>query len=127
MAIGLFAAGITSAITAPLAAAFVATGCLGWSTKMSSKKFKAVWMLILVLGVLSSSSGIKSIEIIKFAQVANGILLPVIAGFLIWIMNKGSVLGNYKNTLRQNVMSLIILATTIFLGVKSILKVFELL
>ncbi|MCB0463116.1 MAG: Nramp family divalent metal transporter [Flavobacteriaceae bacterium] len=127
LAIGLFAAGITSAITAPLAAAFVATGCLGWSTKMDSKPFKAVWMFILIVGVLSSSSGIKSIEIIKFAQVANGILLPVIAGFLIWIMNKQSVLGNYKNTLRQNVISLIILAVAIFLGVKSILKVFELL
>jgi len=127
LAVGLFAAGITSAITAPLAAAFVATGCLGWSTKMNSKRFKMVWMLILVVGVLSSSSGIKSIEIIKFAQVANGILLPVIAGFLIWIMNKHSVLGSYKNTLKQNVISLIILAIAIFLGVKSILKVFELL
>ena len=127
LAIGLFAAGITSAITAPLAAAFVATGCLGWSTKMTSKKFRAVWMLILVFGVLSSSSGIKSIEIIKFAQVANGILLPVIAGFLIWIMNKHAVLGDYKNTLRQNIISIIILVITVFLGTKSILKVFELL
>jgi Mn2+/Fe2+ NRAMP family transporter len=127
LAIGLFAAGITSAITAPLAAAFVATGCLGWSTKMTSKRFKGVWMFILILGVLSSSSGIKSIEIIKFAQVANGILLPVIAGFLIWIMNKHSVLGEYKNTMRQNVISIIILAIAVFLGVKSILKVFELL
>jgi len=127
LAIGLFAAGITSAITAPLAAAFVATGCLGWSTKMTSKKFRAVWMSILVIGVLSSSSGIKSIEIIKFAQVANGILLPVIAGFLMWIMNKQSVLGSYKNTMRQNVFGIIILAITIFLGAKSILKVFELL
>ena len=127
LAIGLFAAGITSAITAPLAAAFVATGCLGWSTNMRSKKFRGVWMFILVVGVLSSSSGIKSIEIIKFAQVANGILLPVIAGFLIWIMNKHSVLGDYKNTMRQNVISIVILAITIFLGAKSILKVFELL
>ena len=127
LAIGLFAAGITSAITAPLAAAFVATGCLGWSTSMRSKKFRGVWMFILMVGVLSSSSGIKSIEIIKFAQVANGILLPVIAGFLIWIMNKHSVLGDYKNTMRQNVISIVILAITIFLGAKSILKVFELL
>ena len=127
LAIGLFSAGITSAITAPLAAAFVATGCLGWSTKMTSKRFKAVWIFVLVLGVISSSSGIKSIEIIKFAQVANGILLPVIAGFLIWIMNKQSVLGSYKNTMRQNVFGVIILTITIFLGAKSILKVFELL
>lgn len=127
LAIGLFAAGITSAITAPLAAAYVATGCLGWSTKMTSKRFKAVWMFILIVGILSSSSGIKSIEIIKFAQVANGILLPVIAGFLIWIMNKKSVLGDYKNSPKQNVLSVIILTMTIFLGAKSILKVFELL
>lgn len=127
LAIGLFAAGITSAITAPLAAAYVASGCLGWSSNMKAKKFRAVWMLILVLGVLSSSSGIKSIEIIKFAQVANGILLPVIAGFLIWIVNKASVLGAYKNSLRQNVLGIIILTITVFLGLKSILKVFELL
>ena len=125
LALGLFAAGITSAITAPLAAAFVACGCLGWTSNMKSKRFRAVWMFILAVGVISSSSGIKSIEIIKFAQVANGILLPVVAGFLIWIMNKASVLGKHRNNLRQNIFGFTILAITIFLGLKSILKVFE--
>jgi len=127
LAIGLFAAGITSAITAPLAAAYVATGCLGWSSSMRTRKFRAVWILILLLGVLFSSFGIKSIEIIKFAQVANGILLPVIAGFLLWVVNRSSVLGTYKNSVLQNVIGFIILAITIFLGAKSILKVFELI
>ncbi len=125
LAIGLFAAGITSAITAPLAAAYVASGCLGWKSNLRSKKFRAVWMFILGLGVLSASLGIKSIEIIKFAQVANGILLPIIAGFLLWIMNKSSVLGRYKNSMLQNSIGFVILAITLFLGVKSILKVFE--
>lgn len=127
LAIGLFAAGITSAITAPLAAAFVASGCLGWSSNMKSMQFRLVWMFILIIGVLSSSSGIKSIEIIKFAQVANGILLPIIAGFLVWIVNKHSILGDYKNSLKQNILGFVILAISIFLGLKSILKVFELL
>ena len=127
LAIGLFSAGITSAITAPLAAAYVATGCLGWSMKMKSLKFRAVWMFILIIGVISSSSGFKSIEIIKFAQVANGILLPVIAGLLIWIVNKKSVLGKFKNSKWQNSIGLMILIITIFLGLKSILKVFEIL
>jgi len=127
LAMGLFAAGITSAITAPLAAAYVACGCLGWKTNLKSKQFRAIWMLILVLGVLSAASGIKSIEIIKFAQVANGILLPIIAGFLIWIVNKKSVLGTYRNTTKQNILGITILAITLFLGLKSILKVFELL
>ncbi|WP_179019822.1 Nramp family divalent metal transporter [Winogradskyella forsetii] len=127
LAAGLFAAGITSAITAPLAAAFVASGCLGWKSDLKSKRFKAVWMIIVILGVLFSSFGFKSIEIIKFAQVANGLLLPVIAGFLLWIMNKSAVLGPYKNSKLQNILGLIILVITIFLGIKGILSVFELI
>jgi manganese transport protein len=127
LSIGLFAAGITSAITAPLAAAYVATGCLGWSSNMKSLNFRVVWMLILGLGVLFSSIGFKSIEIIKFAQIANGLLLPLIAGFLLWIMNKSSILGAYKNSVFQNVLGFIILGVALFLGAKSILKVFELL
>ena len=125
LAIGLFAAGITSAITAPLAAAFVATGCLGWEGNLRSKKFRAVWIIILISGVFFSSLDIKPIEIIKFAQVANGILLPIIAGFLIWIMNKESILGRFKNTTLQNSLGVIILVITVFLGLKSILKVFN--
>lgn len=124
LAIGLFAAGITSAITAPLAAAYVATGCLGWSTSMKSKQFRAVWMFILGLGVLFSSIGFKSIEIIKFAQITNGLLLPIIAAFLLWVMNKTSILGKYKNTIIQNIIGCVILGIAVFLGAKSILMVF---
>jgi len=127
IAIGLFAAGITSAITAPLAAAYVAKGCLGWNGGLKSKKFRAVWLFILLLGVLFSSIGIKPIEIIKFAQVANGMLLPIIAGILLWIMNKASVLGKFKNTVLQNIFGFTILAVSLFLGLKSILKVFNLI
>ena len=125
LAIGLFAAGITSAITAPLAAAYVVKGIFGWKDGLKSKKFKAVWMFILFLGVLFSSLKIKPIEIIKFAQITNGILLPIISGFLLWIMNKKNVLGKYSNNITQNIFGFIILVLTIFLGVKSIWKVFE--
>ena len=127
LGIGLFAAGITSAITAPLAAAYVANGCLGWNTGLRSGKFRFVWIFILGLGVLFSSIGFKSIEIIKFAQIANGLLLPLIAGILIWIMNKSSILGLNKNTKIKNIIGLLILTVTLFLGAKSILGVFNLL
>ena len=126
LAIGLFAAGITSAITAPLAAAYVASGCLGWRSNLQSKRFRAVWMFILIVGVISSSSGIKSIEIIRFAQVANGVLLPVIAGFLIWIMNKSAILGTHKNSIKQNIFGFVILGISILLSVATLNKVFQL-
>ena len=126
LSLGLFSAGITSAITAPLAAAYVAKGCLGWDAGLRSKKFRFVWAVVLIAGVLCSSLGIKPIEIIKFAQVANGMLLPVIAGVLLWLMNKKTVLGLYVNSKFQNVLGALILLATVFLGVKGILKVVNL-
>ena len=125
LGIGLFAAGITSAITAPLAAAYVARGCFGWKSGLKSNQFRAVWFLILSLGVVFSSLGLKPIEIIKFAQVANGILLPVVAGILLWIVNKKVVLGKYVNSKFQNILGFIILIVTIFLGLRGLDKVFE--
>ncbi len=123
LSIGLFAAGITSAITAPLAAAYVIKGCLGWDVTLKSKKFRSVWIFVLCVGVLFSSIGIKPIKVIQFAQVANGLLLPVIAGFLLWIVNKKNVLGVYTNSRFQNVLGFLILLITIFLGFRSIWNV----
>jgi len=123
MGIGLFAAGVTSSITAPLAAAYVANSCFGWNAGMKDMRFKVVWMLILGLGVLFMSFNIKPIEIIRLAQIANGILLPFIAIFLLWVVNRSSVMGKYKNTLLQNCIGVLIILLAVLLGVKSILKV----
>ena len=122
LGIGLGAAGITSAITAPLAAAYVARSCFGWEESLKDVKFKTVWIIILVLGILFSSLHFKPIEIITFAQVANGLLLPIVAIFLLWVVNKTSVLGQYKNSITHNVFSVIIILLTIMLGVKGILS-----
>ncbi|WP_034257861.1 Nramp family divalent metal transporter [Altibacter lentus] len=127
LSIGLFAAGITSAITAPLAAAYVVKGCFGWQNGLRSSKFRAVWMSVLGLGILFSSLGIKPIEIIQFAQVANGILLPVIAIFLLWVVNRNSVMGINRNTVIQNILGVLIVLTSILLGLKSLAKVFEII
>ena len=123
MAVGLLAAGITSAITAPLAAAYVASSCFGWEGGMQDKKFKLVWTFVLLCGVVFLSFDIKPIQVIQFAQVANGILLPVMALLLLWVVNKKSVMGNHKNTLVQNIFGSAIVLFSLFLGVKSILKV----
>lgn len=124
LAVGLFAAGLTSAITAPLAAAYVAQGCLGWEKTLHSAKFRTVWMGVLLLGVIFSSLQINPIQIIKFAQITNGILLPVIAGILLWIMNRKSVLGKYTNTKTENLIGFSILAFSLFLGLKALLLQF---
>ncbi|MDP2060150.1 MAG: Nramp family divalent metal transporter [Flavobacteriaceae bacterium] len=121
---GLFAAGITSSMTAPLAAAFVARGCFGWEADMKNYRFRLVWMIIVLIGMLFASLQINPIELITFAQVTNGLLLPVVAVFLWWVVNKTDLMGIHKNTLLQNILTFLIILVALLLGLRSIFKVF---
>jgi manganese transport protein len=123
LGLGLFAAGITSAITAPLAAAYVANSVFGWNAGLKDYRFRIVWSFILVLGLVFISFDITPIEMIRVAQVANGMLLPLIAVFLVWVVNRPGVLGKYRNTILQNVLAVLIVLIAVFLGVRGIIKV----
>ena len=123
LGIGLFAAGITSAITAPLAAAFVARQCFGWPQDRRDWRFRMVWMLVLLVGVGSLSLDFRPLEIIFFAQVANGILLPVIAIFLWWAVNQPDLMKGNGNTRFQNVITSLVLILVTGLGIWSIFRI----
>ena len=124
IALGLFAAGISSAITAPLASAYALSGLLNIPEDLKSNKFRMIWFVILAIGVTVASLGLKPVSVIWFAQVANGLLLPIIAMFLLWAMNQ-KFLGSYKNTLWQNLLGGLVVAVSILLGTKSLLSAFE--
>jgi len=123
IAIGLFAAGISSAVTAPLAAAFALSGLLNLNKNLNSWSFRAVWLVILLLGVVISTLGYKPTVVIWFAQVANGLLLPLIALFLLWMMNS-QVLGKHRNNRKQNALAGIVIAVTLLLSGRSLLSAF---
>lgn len=126
IAIGLFSAGISSAITAPLATAYALSGLLNLDGGLKSTSFKLTWIIILLAGVIVASSGLKPINIIWFAQVANGILLPIVAIFLLWTMNQ-SFLGKHKNTLLQNILGALVILVTLMLSARSLMSAFGLL
>lgn len=121
--IGLFAAGFTSATTAPLAGAWATTGALGWNSDMQSSRFRAVWGTVLGVGVLSVVLGGSPVQIIVFAQVVNGILLPIVALFLIYAMNQDDLLGEYTNGPVANVLGAIVTLIVVWLGLRTILSV----
>ncbi|HET8864485.1 MAG TPA: divalent metal cation transporter, partial [Gracilimonas sp.] len=127
MGIGLFAAGITSAVTAPLAAAYAAKGLLGWKDDLKGAKFRVIWMLVLGAGIFFSATSIDPVKLIEFAQVANGITLPVIAVFLLFIMNKPMLLGTNRNSTRQNVLGIIVILVALLIGFRSLNSVFNFL
>ena len=127
ISLGLFAAGVSSAITAPLAAAYAVSGVLGWNRNLSSFRFRSVWIIILLSGLAFSVAGFKPVDAIVFAQVANGILLPVIAIYLLWIMNSKKIMGTSVNTTVSNIFGVIVVLVASGLGLRSLLHVFGLL
>ena len=92
--LGLFAAGLTSSLTAPLAAAAGICEVFGWSSAPDSRAYRAVWGSVLGTGFLLGLVGWSPLPAIVAAQAANGLLLPLIAAFVLYL------------TLRQDVVSL---------------------
>jgi manganese transport protein len=125
ISIGLFAAGVSSAITAPLAAAYATTGIMGWQRDLKSLRFRLIWIFILITGVAFSAIGFSPINAIVFAQMANGILLPVIAIYLLWVMNSKNIMGTSVNTTLSNIFGVIVVLIASGLGLRSLLHVFE--
>lgn len=124
LGIGLFASGITSSITAPLAAAYVAKSCFGWKKSMKTFKFRLVWMIVLIFGVIISMIEINPIEIIKFAQFSNSLLLPIVAIILLWLVNNNSIVGKKYTYKYQNTFGIIIIMITIILGFRGLILIF---
>ena len=122
LGIGLFASGITSSITAPLAAAYVAKSCFGWQDSLKSRKFRAIWIIILIIGVLVSMVKINPIEIIKFAQFSNSLLLPIIAIILLWLINNKNIISNKYSYRYQNIFGFLIVIISLILGSKGLIS-----
>ncbi|HHM23872.1 MAG TPA: divalent metal cation transporter [Bacteroidetes bacterium] len=125
-AFGLFAAGFSSAITAPLAAAITFRSVLGesdggaWSE--TGWRYRTVWMSVLGVGLFFGLSGVKPIPAIILAQALNGVLLPFVAFFLLIVTNSRELLGPKKNPALLNVLMALIVLVVAFLGMTNLIR-----
>ena len=118
--IGLFAAGMSSAITAPLAAAFASSGILGWGEDMKKKRFMAIWAVVLLFGLVAVCTlGASPTEIILFAQAANAFLLPITAILLMIVCNDKKYMDGHGNGLVINILGMIVLAVTLLIAFRN--------
>lgn len=122
MQFGFFAAGLTSALTAPMAAAFVVSECFGMPKDGWGYRITA--FAVLAVGVYFTTTGIVPIEIIRFAQIANGILLPVIGLLLLFMVNNSQLMRGATPSKLQNSCFILIELFFIFLGIKSLGLIF---
>jgi len=118
--IGLFAAGMSSAITAPLAAAFASSGILGWGEDMKKKRFMVIWGIVIVFGLVAVCTlGASPTEIILFAQAANAFLLPITAILLMIVCNDKKYMDGHGNGLVINILGIIVLAVTLLIAFRN--------
>lgn len=124
--LGLFAAGITSSLTAPLASAvtgktLLSTPNRNWSE--NSIAYRLTWGIVLTTGFLFGISNLKPIPVIILAQAINGFLLPFVAVFLLLIVNdKKLMTPESRNKQWLNALTLLIVGVTIFLGLNNVVK-----
>ena len=120
ISIGLFSAGITSSITAPIATSYALSSIFNYKPEWKNKKFKMVSIIIILIGCFFSSTSYNPIYIIKLAQFVNGLFLPIIGISLLWAVNQTHYLGSYINTKYYNVIGLLIIILSILISLRSL-------
>lgn len=124
LGIGLFSAGFTSSMTAPIAAVFTIQSVFPKDEKLKSNKsniYKAIWVIVMGSGLIFGLLDVKPVPAIILAQAINGIILPFVAGFILFLI---SVERN-KNWLDLNLVILsIVVLMIVTIGVFNLLKIF---
>ena len=80
--------------------------------------------MTVVIGTVLAFLGQNPVAAIIFAQAANGALLPVVAGFLLVVMNRSDLLQEYTNGLVANILGTVVVLIAVGLEVFQILKAF---
>lgn len=120
LGIGLFAAGFSSAITSPYAASLIASTVLGSENK---NRIRLVWIVVLLTGFGFGISGVKPIPVILAVQALNGFVLPLLAYFLIMMVNDNRLVKReHQHALWYNAVLLLIFGITALIGINNIDK-----
>lgn len=122
LAVGLFAAGFSSSITAPYASSIIASTIFGWN---DPRKLRLVWGAVLLIGFLFGISGVKPIPVILTVQALNGLILPLLVALLVFLVNsKALIQENYRQSWATNAILLVVFGSIVLVGLNQVEKVF---
>jgi Mn2+/Fe2+ NRAMP family transporter len=110
-AIGLINASLLSAAILPLATSYNICEGLGFESGIDRRFSEAPIFYGLYTGLIVCGAGVILIphvpllKIILLSQVANGILIPFVLVFMLILINRKRVMGDYKNHLPGNIIA----------------------
>lgn len=128
LGIGLFGAGLSSTLTAALAAAITAKSLLAKTTDSekwveNGVRFRSVWIGVLAIGLLFGLLQLQPVPIIILAQALNGVILPIIAVVLFLLMNNSRVLPiQYQNGPVYNLLTALVVYLTLLIGLTNLFR-----
>jgi len=132
-AFGLFNASLFAASILPLSTAYSVCEGLGVESGVNKKFREAPWFYWLYTLLVGAGAGIvlwpklPLVKVIFFSQVVNGVLLPFVLIFMLLLINRKDLMGEYTNSRTQNVVAwstaIVVILLTIVLVVASFMGV----
>lgn len=128
LGLGLFAAGFSSAVTAPLAAAITARSMLDYTRKSKrwnegGRYYRFVWMGILLIGIGFGIAQVQPIPAIILAQALNGVILPLVAVLLLIMVNNVRLMNKETiNSNRFNLLMGLVVFITVIIGISNLAR-----
>lgn len=121
--IGIAAAGLSSAIATPLILKVVLARLFKWDP--NDMRARIAGGTAVIFGTVFAAFGTSPTQIIVFASAFSGLFLPIVAILIMIAANNKKLLGEYKNSLFQNVLGGVATLVTLALGINSLLRFFE--
>jgi Mn2+/Fe2+ NRAMP family transporter len=122
MAIGLFDAGFLGAVCISLASSWAFGEVFGWAHSLNNKIREAPWfygsyfLSLITAGMVVLIPKAPLVLITLFVQVVAVTLLPAALVFLILLLNNKKTMGEYTNTLWQNIVATTIVVAIVILS-----------
>jgi len=110
-AVGLLNASLFAASILPLSTAYTICEAFGWESSLDRKFVEAPHFYGLYSLMIFVSAGIillpdiPLISIMFYTQVANGLLLPVVLLFMLYLINDRRIMGTYVNGPAMNIVA----------------------
>jgi Mn2+/Fe2+ NRAMP family transporter len=122
LAIGLFNAGLLGSICISLASSWAFGEVFGWAHSLNNKIKQAPWfyanyfITLISAGLVVLIPKAPLVLITLFVQVVAVTLLPAALVFLILLLNDKKTMGEYTNTIWQNIIGIVIVSLIVLLS-----------
>lgn len=121
--IGLTAAGLSSAVAVSYTIRSIYSRLFKWEGGSLSLPAKILGTIVIVFGTAFAMFSTTPTQIIVVAQAVSGFSLPFIAIVLMVVANNKKLMGEKRNKIFSNLVGIIAVAVTLFLGLRNLYNV----